>query len=96
MVKIVDGWDPVIKEAMKCVPPEKVIDWKLLWRNPIRPWVSDKGRIINIGDAAHPHLPTSGQGAAQALEDAATVGALVDRLGVENVPNAFRALEKLR
>lgn len=96
MLKIVDGWDPTIQEAMKCIPPEKLIDWKLLWRDPIRPWVSSQGRILTIGDAAHPHLPTSGQGAGQALEDAATIGALVDKLGVENLPDAFRALEKIR
>jgi 2-polyprenyl-6-methoxyphenol hydroxylase-like FAD-dependent oxidoreductase len=96
MLKIVDGWDPIIQTAMKFIPPETLIDWKLLWRDPVRPWVSANGRIVTIGDAAHPHLPTSGQGAGQSLEDAATIGALIDKLGVDNIPNAFRALEKIR
>lgn len=96
MLKAVDGWDPVICAAMKAIPPENLIDWKLLWRDPIRQWVSRTGRIVLVGDAAHPHLPTSGQGAAQAIEDAATIGALVDKLGKDRIPAAFRAFEKLR
>ena len=96
MLKIVDGWDPLIVAAMKAIPRDKLIDWKLLWRDPVRQWVSKTGRITLVGDAAHPHLPTSGQGAAQAFEDAATLGALVDKLGKAGIPTAFRAFEKLR
>lgn len=96
MLKVTEGWDPVIVAAMKAVPRDTLIDWKLLWRDPIRQWVSKTGRITLVGDAAHPHLPTSGQGAAQAFEDAATIGALVEHLGKDRVPTAFRAFEKLR
>ncbi|OQV00113.1 FAD binding domain-containing protein [Cladophialophora immunda] len=96
MLGVVEGWDPIISAAMKAIPPEKLIDWKLLWRDPIRQWVSRTGRITLVGDAAHPHLPTSGQGAAQAIEDAATIGALLDKLGKDGAPDAFRAFEKLR
>ena len=38
------------------------------------PWY--RGRILLIGDAAHGTTPHLGQGAAQAVEDAATLGAL--------------------
>ncbi|KAH7068617.1 hypothetical protein FB567DRAFT_585047 [Paraphoma chrysanthemicola] len=96
MLKVVDGWDPLIVAAMKAVPRDKLIDWKLIWRDPIRQWVSTSGRITLAGDAAHPHLPTSGQGAAQAFEDAATLGAVIDKLGKEDIPTAFRVFEKLR
>jgi len=96
MLKVVDGWDPVICAAIRAIPPAKLIDWKLLWRDPVRQWVSKTGRIVLVGDAAHPHLPTSGQGGAQAIEDGATIGALVHKLGKENLPSAFKAFEKLR
>lgn len=96
MLKVVEGWDPVIVAAMNAIPREKLIDWKLLWRDPIRQWVSPTGRIALAGDAAHPHLPTSGQGAAQAFEDAATIGAVIDKLGKDGIPTALRAFEKLR
>jgi len=96
MLKVVDGWDETIRTVISLIPPEILIDWKLLWRDPVRKWVSDKGRVLLIGDAAHPHLPTSGSGATQAIEDGATIGALLDRLGNSQVPIAFKAFEKLR
>lgn len=81
---------------MEQTPEDKLIDWKLLWRDPIRKWQSPKGRIVIAGDAAHPHLPTSGSGAAQAIEDAATVAAVLDVLGKDKTPLAFAVFEKLR
>ena len=96
MLKTVEGWDPIVHAAISAIPPENVVDWKLLWRDPIRKWVSTTGQITIAGDAAHPHLPTSGSGAAQAIEDAATLGALLDTLGKDNLSTAFRAFEKLR
>lgn len=46
------------------------------------PWY--RGRILLIGDAAHGTTPHLGQGAAQAVEDAATLGAIAE----ENLPVA--------
>lgn len=54
-------------------PVGKTIDFKLVYRPTIDSWVSKGGRTILIGDAAHANLPTAGQGASQALEDAMTV-----------------------
>lgn len=54
-------------------PVGKTIDFKLVYRPTIDRWVSNGGRTILIGDAAHANLPTAGQGASQALEDAVTV-----------------------
>ncbi|KAL4865954.1 hypothetical protein BDV12DRAFT_210776 [Aspergillus spectabilis] len=42
--------------------------WPLLYRDPIPTWT--RGRLVLIGDAAHPMLPHQGQGGAQAIEDA--------------------------
>jgi hypothetical protein len=44
----------------------------LLRRDPLRTW--GRGRTTLLGDAAHPVLPHTGQGAAQALEDAVALG----------------------
>jgi 2-polyprenyl-6-methoxyphenol hydroxylase-like FAD-dependent oxidoreductase len=43
-----------------------------LARAPRKAWGA--GRVTLLGDAAHPLLPHTGQGAAQALEDAVALG----------------------
>ena len=83
-------------EVIKWIPPEVLIDWKLLWRNPVNQWVSDGGRIALVGDAAYPHLATSGAWGAQAIEDGATLEALADIGGKTNIPLALKAYQKLR
>lgn len=49
-----------------------------------------------IGDAAHPFLPTTGQGASQAIEDAAVVAICLEKGGKERLPMSIRVAEKLR
>ncbi|KAL3471167.1 hypothetical protein BJX99DRAFT_250646 [Aspergillus californicus] len=50
--------------------------WQLRDLDPLPTW--HHGRAILIGDAAHAMLPTQGQGASQAIEDAEALGALFD------------------
>jgi 2-polyprenyl-6-methoxyphenol hydroxylase-like FAD-dependent oxidoreductase len=45
---------------------------ELLMREPLERWGT--GPVTLLGDAAHPMLPHTGQGAAQALEDAVSLG----------------------
>ncbi|KAL3419179.1 hypothetical protein PVAG01_09401 [Phlyctema vagabunda] len=47
--------------------------WQLRDLDPLETWTA--GRVILIGDAAHAMLPTQGQGASQAIEDAEAIGA---------------------
>ena len=75
-------------------PPEKLVDWKLVYRDPLPHWT--KGHITLIGDAAHPHLPTSIQGASQAMEDGATLAACLQMSGKEKTAEALQAYERLR
>lgn len=96
LLKVVDGWDEKLRTIFESIPADKLIDWKLLWRDPASSWVSKQGRIALVGDSAHPHLPSSGQGAAQAIEDGATIGAVLDRAGKENIALGLHAYEKIR
>jgi 2-polyprenyl-6-methoxyphenol hydroxylase-like FAD-dependent oxidoreductase len=96
MLEVTKGWDPVITAVINAIPTENIIDWKLLWRDPTKKWVSDNGRVGIVGDAAHPHLPTSGSGASQAIEDAGTLGALFDKMPKDKISTAFRVFERLR
>jgi 2-polyprenyl-6-methoxyphenol hydroxylase-like FAD-dependent oxidoreductase len=101
MLACAEGWDAELRHIIQHIPTDSLIDHKMLWRDPVQKWVSPKGRICLVGDAAHPHLPTSGTGAAQALEGAATIGALMQKSleasgHTPDIPLVFRAYEKLR
>lgn len=49
--------------------------WPLVDLDPLPQWTA--GRVALLGDAAHPMLPFLAQGAAQAIEDAAMLGAML-------------------
>ncbi|KAK5219364.1 hypothetical protein LTR99_010405 [Exophiala xenobiotica] len=96
VLNVVKGWDPKLRAIVKATPKTKLIDWKLLWRDPLKHWVSDGGRVALSGDAAHPFLPSSGNGASQALEDSTTLATVLELAGKNNIPLALRAYESLR
>ncbi|RKK87887.1 hypothetical protein BFJ68_g14074 [Fusarium oxysporum] len=76
-------------------PVGKTIDFKLVYRPTIDNWVSEGGRTILIGDAAHANLPTAGQGASQALEDAVTVAQCMEMSGGD-VKLGLEAAQRIR
>ena len=96
VLKVVEGWDPRIAEVYKTTPKDQIFDHKLLYRDPLPTWTSPKGRVILTGDAAHSYVPTSAQGATQAIEDAATVAITLELAGKNQVPLALRTVEKMR
>ncbi|KAI0166774.1 FAD/NAD(P)-binding domain-containing protein [Hypoxylon sp. FL1284] len=56
-----------------------------------------RGPVAMLGDAAHAALPFAGNGAAQALEDAAVLDALLGAVrGVDRLPAALRAYDAVR
>jgi len=70
-LEVVKDWDEVVKEVIRCTPADRLFDWKLVYRDAYPSWCSAKGNICLLGDAAHPFIPTSQQGASQAVEDGA-------------------------
>lgn len=60
------GSQPEMCELLKRVNPNR--KWMLYDREPISNWY--KGRVVMLGDAAHPTLPYLTQGAGMAIEDA--------------------------
>ncbi|HYN06423.1 MAG TPA: FAD-dependent monooxygenase [Vicinamibacterales bacterium] len=65
---------------------------ELFDRDPINPW--GRGPVTLLGDAAHPMLPHTGQGAAQALEDAVALGRVLSR--PSSIEDALRKYEQVR
>lgn len=90
------GWDPVVHDIVDATPPDRLVDYKLVFRDPLPTFISPKARIALIGDAAHPFLPTSIQGASQSMEDGVTLAITLEKSGKDNVPRAIRAYEAIR
>jgi 2-polyprenyl-6-methoxyphenol hydroxylase-like FAD-dependent oxidoreductase len=65
---------------------------ELFDRDPIPTW--GRGPVTLVGDAAHPVLPHTGQGAAQAIVDAVTLGRMLNDVG--HLDATLRAYEAER
>jgi salicylate hydroxylase len=85
-----EGWHPQLHEILGAV--DETFIWALFDRPPLPQW--SQGRVTLLGDACHPMLPFMAQGAAQALEDGATLTACL--AGEPDVPAALRRYEQLR
>lgn len=92
-LKVIEGWDPLLRKVWSKM--DNVIDYKLIFRPCLNKWVADSGRVVLIGDAAHPYLPTSTQGGAQAVEDAAVLARCLSKCEGD-VPLALHTYFDLR
>lgn len=52
-------------------------------------WMSTTKGVIVVGDAAHAMPPSSGQGAAQAIEDSYALGMLLSRIRWRDLDTSF-------
>ena len=52
------SWDPVLSEML--AHTEKAHVWRLAYTDPELEWVSNSGKVVLIGDAAHAVLPHTG------------------------------------
>jgi 2-polyprenyl-6-methoxyphenol hydroxylase-like FAD-dependent oxidoreductase len=90
LAHVAPGFDDTF-QAITSATDDRRFD-ELLDRDPIPVW--GHGRVTLAGDAAHPMLPHTGQGAAQAIVDAVTLGRL---LGADApIEPALRAYERER
>ncbi|KAJ5296099.1 hypothetical protein PENANT_c021G02786 [Penicillium antarcticum] len=92
----IPGWPEVANRVIKRTPLDRLHDFKLMWREPQPCWVSPNGRVVQIGDAAHTFLPSSGSGATQAMEDAVSIATCLGIAGKDNVTWASKVHNKLR
>lgn len=88
----VRGGPPVVRDAVASTPPDSILYNEVRDLLPYRPW--GEGRVTLLGDAAHPMLPTLGQGACQAIEDAAALVRCLD--SGDDVETALRSYERRR
>jgi salicylate hydroxylase len=87
-----EGWHPQIRAILAAA--DETFIWALFDRAPLPRW--SHGRITLLGDACHPMLPFMAQGAAQAIEDGATLAACLERFATSGIPKTLRRYEELR
>lgn len=88
LLKQFQNWPKKIKNVIELSNQDSIKYVEVFDHNPINRWY--KNNVCLLGDAAHAALPTSGQGACQAIEDAwhfAT--ALAESNNIESAYNKF-------
>jgi salicylate hydroxylase len=87
-----EGWHPQIHAILNAV--DETFKWALFDRAPLERW--SVGRITLLGDACHPMLPYMAQGAAQSIEDGATLAACLTGVTGADIAPALARYEALR
>jgi len=86
------GFHDSVLDLIDCAPTEHLIKWGLFVRPPIASWRA--GRVVLLGDAAHPILPFLGLGGALAIEDAIVLARALRE--ASDVEGAFAAYQNAR
>ena len=87
-----DGWAEPVSSLLDATDPARLLRHDVFHLPGGLPRYVH-GRVVMVGDAAHGALPTMGQGAATALEDAATLGILV---GTSDLAAGLEAFDRSR
>jgi salicylate hydroxylase/6-hydroxynicotinate 3-monooxygenase len=87
-----DGFHQDVRNVLEACPD--CHKWAILEREPLRTW-SD-GRVVLLGDSAHPMTPYMAQGAATSIEDAAILARCLKAVDGEDVEGAFKRYEAHR
>jgi salicylate hydroxylase len=86
-----EGWHPIVRSLIEAFPETFI--WALHDRAELPRWT--EGRVTLLGDACHPMLPMMAQGAAQSIEDGATLASLLNAMP-DDLPGALRRHEAVR
>ncbi|KIW95720.1 uncharacterized protein Z519_04305 [Cladophialophora bantiana CBS 173.52] len=85
----IQSFHPSLHKMLDYCDEDDMYHWKVADRDPLPTYHKD--RLIVLGDAAHPMLPTLGNGAGMAIEDAGALGAIME--GVNGVGEVARRLD---
>ena len=97
LLSIFGDWPEAVPEVIESTP-EEIIDRQDVYdRDPVSRW-SDR-RVTVLGDAAHPTMPSLGQGAGMAIEDGVVVARELAPAAAQNgggVEAALKRYEEVR
>lgn len=86
------GWADPVPELIASTPPAAVLRNDIFDRPPNPNWAT--GRVVLVGDAAHPTTPNLGQGGCMAIEDAVVLARCLKR--GPDVPTSLTAFVRER
>jgi 2-polyprenyl-6-methoxyphenol hydroxylase-like FAD-dependent oxidoreductase len=92
LTKRFHGWPFGLPEAISATPVEAILQNDLVDRPPTRRYAS--GRLVLLGDAAHPTTPNLGQGANMAIDDAIVLARALRQAA--DVPEALGRYQRER
>ena len=86
------SWHPQLRAILEAV--DETFVWGLFDRPPMDRWSA--GRVTLLGDACHAMLPFMAQGAAQAIEDGATLASCLAQARQDGIVEALSRYERTR
>lgn len=86
------GFHPQVQAVLEAC--QDVNKWALCDRDPLPAWHT--GRVVLLGDAAHPMTPFMAQGAATSMEDGVLLYRCLAEYGTDRYDEAFATYSKLR
>lgn len=87
-----EGFQQDVRNVLEACPD--CHKWAILEREPLLRW--SHGRVVLLGDAAHPMTPYMAQGAATSIEDAAILARCLHAVKGEDIEGAFKRYETHR
>ncbi|CZR68677.1 uncharacterized protein PAC_18576 [Phialocephala subalpina] len=89
--------EPRVRRILDMVKEDDCRMWRISMLPDLKSWVSESGKVVLLGDAAHAMHPYLAQGSAMATEDATALGECLSRATeVSQVPLAMKAYESIR
>lgn len=82
LLRLFRNWHAPVERLIEDTPAEGILQNDIIDVRPFRPW--HVGRVVLLGDAAHPTTPNMGQGACMAMESSVVLArALAEESSIE-------------
>lgn len=89
---LAEAWPDPVEDVVAATPPGTLLRNDLYDRPTAKTW--SRGRVVLVGDAAHPMRPHLGQGGCQAIEDAVVLASALSTS--DDVESALVGYQRVR